>query len=228
MKTVVRTGEYHTSRIETLPFINLDPSNPTTIYSALCFAQEQSEKHDLNICPVTFNQPLFQKASEIIDSSNELDRVIVRLGGFHLLMSYLGSIGQIMSGSGLAELWEKVYAKGSVVHMLTGHAYSRAVRAHILSLLALICVLVEKSDSLSTNEREHLACIHDNIVHQDIGPGGLETDEAVLHFQNILSEHLDQAASQSRTGKLWVQYIHQVILMLNFITAERTRFTISE
>jgi len=48
-------------------------------------------------------------------------------------MSDLGSIGQIMTGSGLAELWERVYAKGSVVHMLTGHAFSHALRANMLT-----------------------------------------------------------------------------------------------
>ena len=32
-------------RIETLPFINLDPSDPSTIYTALYFAQSQCEKH---------------------------------------------------------------------------------------------------------------------------------------------------------------------------------------
>ena len=129
-----------------LPFIKLDPSNPSTIYSALCFVQTQSEKHNLKICPVTFDQPLYQKASEVIAASRDLDKVIVRLGGFHLLMSFLGSIGQIMTGSGLEELWQRVYAKGSVMHILTGHAFSRAMHAHILTLLALISVLLEKSD----------------------------------------------------------------------------------
>ena len=33
-------------------------------------------------------------------------------------MSYPGSVGQIMWGSGLAELWEQENAKGSVIHML--------------------------------------------------------------------------------------------------------------
>ena len=104
MKMVMKDDDYHASRIEILPFINLDPSNPSTIYTAMCFAQEQIEKHGLKVCPMTFDQPLFQKASEIVAASNNLDKVVVRLGGFHLLMSYLGSIGQIMSGSGLAEL----------------------------------------------------------------------------------------------------------------------------
>ena len=113
------------SRIKTLPFIRLDPSNPSTIYTALCFSQAQSEKHNLSrpICPVTFDQPLYQKATEIVAASRDLDKVVVRLGGFHMLMSYLGSIGHTMHVSGLADLWERVYAIGSVVHMLTGHAF---------------------------------------------------------------------------------------------------------
>jgi hypothetical protein len=93
MKTVLKSDEFQTSRIETLPFINLEPSNPSTIYTALCFAQTQSDKHNLKICPVTFDLPLYQKASEIVAASRDLDKVVVRLGGFHLLMSYLAALG---------------------------------------------------------------------------------------------------------------------------------------
>ena len=88
------TSEIHVqSRIIILPFINQDPTNPSTIYSALCFAQRLSEKHILGICPVTFDQPLFIKALEIVIASPDLTKVCIRLGGFHLLMSYMGSIG---------------------------------------------------------------------------------------------------------------------------------------
>ncbi len=177
MKTALRSDEFQTSRIETLPFIKLDPSNPSTIYTALCFVQTQSEKHNLKICPVTFDQPLYQKASEIVAASRDLDKVIVRLGGFHLLMSFLGSIGHIMTGSGLAELWERVYAKGSVVHMLTGHAFSRAVRAHILTLLALISVLLEKSDWANQTDKEHLVNLYQDIVDQDEDATQVNEDE---------------------------------------------------
>ena len=47
-------------------------------------------------------------------------------------MSYQGSIGYIMGDSGLRNLWETAYAHNSVNHMLTGHAYARALRAHML------------------------------------------------------------------------------------------------
>jgi len=80
MKVAMRSDQYERTRIENLPFINLDPSNPSTIYTALCFAQKECEKHGLRICPVTFDQPLYLKAAEIVAASQNLDKIIVRLG----------------------------------------------------------------------------------------------------------------------------------------------------
>ena len=85
------------SRIEILPFINLDPTKESTIYTALCFAKDQIEKAGQSVCPVTFDQPLYMKASEIIAASPELKTCLVtRLGGFHLIMSYMGALDYIM------------------------------------------------------------------------------------------------------------------------------------
>ena len=61
-------------------------------------------------------------------SDSELSSVAVRLGGFHLLMSFMGIAGYIMGGSGLGDLWLLVYATASIESMLTGHAYARALR----------------------------------------------------------------------------------------------------
>ena len=124
-------------RIDILPFVNHDPNQPDTLHSALSFVEECSQKYDFGPVPVTFDQPLYIKAAEIVASSSDITNVFVRLGGFHFVMSYLGSIGHIMSESGLKTLWETVYASKSVNHMLTGHAYARALRAHMLSAAAI-------------------------------------------------------------------------------------------
>ncbi len=58
--------------------------------------------------------------------------IVLRLGGLHVEMSFLGCIGHLMSGSGLHELMEVVYAENVVPHILSGKAISRAIRAHIL------------------------------------------------------------------------------------------------
>jgi len=107
-------GQSHKSKILILQFINLDPSQPDTIYTALCYAHKLSEKQSLGICPVTFDQPFYIKATEIVQATKpELKNIVVRLGGFHLLMSYMGTIGYVMGGSGLEDLWETVYAPNS-------------------------------------------------------------------------------------------------------------------
>ena len=72
------TGIYEVIHLEPLPFINMDPTNLNTLYTALRFAQGECKKQGANACFVTFDQPLFFKASEIVAASDELDNVVVR------------------------------------------------------------------------------------------------------------------------------------------------------
>lgn len=79
--------------------------------------------HGHKTCVVTFDQPLFMKAREIVaasESGSKLSKIIVRLGGFHLLISLLGSIGYIMADSGLKEVFSTIYAPNSMDKMLNG------------------------------------------------------------------------------------------------------------
>ena len=115
MQIAMRDGVFEKSRVEMLPFINLDPTRPSTVYMALCVAQKECEKQGRLACPVTFDQPLYMKAAAIVAASPDLTRVFVRLGGFHMLMSYMGSIGNIRTGIGLEELWDNVHAKSSML-----------------------------------------------------------------------------------------------------------------
>ena len=51
--------------------------------------------------------------------NGEVLSVVVRLGNFHLMMSFMG---YLMGGSGLKELWSIIYAFESIEKMLNGHA----------------------------------------------------------------------------------------------------------
>ena len=66
--------------------------------------------------------------------------VVCRLVGFHLLMSFLGSIRIVMECSGISELFQVGYSSDAAVHIFSGKAYVRALRAHFLvkSTLELI------------------------------------------------------------------------------------------
>lgn len=57
---------------------------------------------------ITFDFPLWVKVIRIVLEMKL--PVIVRLGGFHLLKNYLGSLGYIMRDSGLEKLFQCIYA----------------------------------------------------------------------------------------------------------------------
>ena len=64
--------------------------------------------------------------------------IVCRLGGFHTLMSFLGSIGSVMKGSGLEEALENAYGPTAITHMMFGKAASRALHGHFLVEAALV------------------------------------------------------------------------------------------
>ena len=82
-------GESSKTKIQILPFINLNPSDISTIYTALSFAQKECEKYNIKFAPVTFDQPLYIKAADIILALDDLKNLVLRLEGFHLVMSYM-------------------------------------------------------------------------------------------------------------------------------------------
>ena len=119
-------------------------------------------------------------------------------------------------------LWESVYAKGTIAHMLSGHAFSRAIRAHILTLAAVVTVLTDTLSTLDDVDTDDLKNTYKHIFNQVRGAGGVFADGTLNNYVKTISQALSQAADQSRTGKLWVQYTKQVSLLQNFIRAERT------
>ena len=148
------------SSIKFLPMIDMSSSDPSCIYSTLCFVSEHAQKY--NSTPIiTFDQPLWLKEFLIIEeepSHSDLKNIVVRLGSFHTEMSFIGAIGHLMADSGLKEVLETVYA--SVDHILSGKAISRAVRAHLLIDKVLGEILLEKSHresrktTVETNETQ--------------------------------------------------------------------------
>lgn len=63
--------------------------------------------------------------------------VHIRLGGFHLILSFLGCFGYIMNASGLKEAFTLIYAENTVDKILNGTFYARAIRANFLVSLTL-------------------------------------------------------------------------------------------
>lgn len=90
------------------------------VCKVLNYASENSKNHGHKTYIITFDQSLYMKAREMVADSEfntELSKVIVRLEGFHMLMSFLGCIGYVMAESGIKEALSVIYARNSVDKM---------------------------------------------------------------------------------------------------------------
>jgi hypothetical protein len=147
MQTVQQGTHPGKSSVLFLPMIDMNPSDPSCIYSTMKFICAQARKYKFT--PIlTFDQPLWWKSMTIIQQAtaeSELKSIVLRLGGLHMQMSFLGSMGHLMAGSGLREVLETIYAENAVGHILTGKAIARAVRAHFIVDAALNVMLMSET-----------------------------------------------------------------------------------
>lgn len=150
MKSIHRPECKEKSLIDFLPIIEGDPNEYSTIYTTLmaCLRSSQSP------AVITFDLPIWLKATQIVLQC-ELP-IITRLGGFHLLKSFLGSIGMIMADSGLQEMIQMVYpGSNTSEHILSGGAYAKAIRFHLLASAGIAKFLL-KDVVFSTQEYEDM------------------------------------------------------------------------
>ena len=112
---------YEAASVKFIPIIDLNSSDETCIFFTLLFVIEPAKKLNIPTPCLTFDQPLWQKAMRIIKDKNL--KMVCRLGGFHTLMSFLGSIGNLMSGAGLEDVFEEVYSEDTVKHIKPGHSF---------------------------------------------------------------------------------------------------------
>ncbi|CAG2250499.1 unnamed protein product [Mytilus edulis] len=234
---MVQTGDYPgKSSVSFLPMIDLNASDMTCIYSTLNFVANQAKRYDITAI-LTFDQPLYWKALSIVENENPgstLKSMVLRLGPFHTEMSFLGSIGNLMSNTGLKEMLELIYAPNAVTHILSGKAVARAFRGHMLVDTALYCLLIadifnidvsklleEPNSTLETTEMKEI-----DELYSQLSSGELSASEAgesdVLKNLEATVHRKQEILKQSRTAKLWLQYSEMVQVLRQFIKAERT------
>ena len=100
-----------------LPIIDMNPGDRSCIYSVLSFISNQAREMGIPTAIVTFDQPLWIKAVKIV-SAKDMHMVVI-LGSFHMIMSFVGSISAMMADSGLSDALETEWGPVAVKHMLS-------------------------------------------------------------------------------------------------------------
>ncbi|CAC5358443.1 unnamed protein product [Mytilus coruscus] len=161
------------SNVTFLPVIDLNPNDMSCVYSTLKCVSKEASYH--NRAPViTFDQPLYWKVL-MITCGEECKNVVVRLGGFHTEISFLGSKGRLMSGSDFKasnevyisrcnlEFWNLVpWTKGQTFSQICTNYVD-----HVKRKFSSPTVVLDGYDNLSTKDITHMRqckAIVSNIV----------------------------------------------------------------
>ena len=228
------------SSIRFLPTIDMDPGNTTCIYSTLHYVAKIAKKQKSNPILI-FDQPLYWKSLMIVESEPEespLKFIVLKLGGLHMLISFLGSIGYTMADSGLCVVLETIFVKNAVVHLLSDKAISRSIRGYLIVDAVLNGLLLTKGlkksgggkirNSKSNTDSEPDPGIKlredmKDLIEQVMNGGQVENlcnNQIVAREESVLVSQKAELQS-SRTAKLWIQCMDMVDILRKFIQAER-------
>ena len=155
-----------------MSMIDTKSSDVSCLVSTIHFVTDQAKRGG-SFRTLTFDQPLYWKGIEIQqneDDASPLKEIMFFLSGLHTSMSFLGSIGHLMTSSGLQTMLKCVYAE-NLHHMLSGKAISRAVRGHLLVIASLHAITMSEmcdcpvitENGMENDCLSELFCLEDNL-----------------------------------------------------------------
>ena len=192
----------------------MNPSNYSCIFFTLSFIVDQCKALCVPTASVTFDQPLWLKATEIVVDKSI--NAVIHLGGFHTMMSYVGSIGTLMEGSGLADVLQSVYGENTVKHMLNGKSIARAIRGHNLVESALHTKLQKMlfDEALNQDIFQKLTKDDKKEPEQVLTSSEDITDEPIVRkWMSCLEALKLQLSEKLRTAKLWLLYMDYIEIL---------------
>lgn len=213
MKQIHKDHAKKVTDITFLPVIEGYPNEKGTVLATL---QECLRLSNGKPAIITFDLPLWLKALDV--SIQKKLPVLPRLGGFHTLKSFLGSIGNIMEDSGLHELIRLVYAGSTTAeHIMQGGCYDKAIRSHLLIDAALVEHVMR--DEFSSDELLEIKNTIKTVSDEKLG-----SDYQSPFLTQIIArfnQKFEKLSDGGRTPALWVQYHKMVDTIKIFIRAER-------
>ena len=217
-----------------MPIIPAPADDIDTIFTVLNRCKYFSESLGQKNTVVTFDQALYGKAKEITWLKPEVIKyTIVRLGGFHIIMNFMKTIGQHVDAAGLKDVWveSEVFGENTAIHMLEGKAYNKTVRGHKLAVEALWQILRGEFLSWAENNnrqvRKEMKESTDTVLRglQNRSMDGVEAAYSKLISLNdntmSMHEEFEEHNLQRPQLQFWMNYMEMVSILFYFIRAER-------
>ena len=208
-------------------------------YTILLRLVQIAEKLDQSHILVTADCAIYSKAQQILWNKPALldGKVTMRLGGMHLNMAYIASIGKLYGDGGLLSMLvdSDVYAPATARLMLEGKQVSRGNRGMKLVLEALYRLYQEAfwawmqerdQTDLRRNDMDKLV----KEIQQAFASGNRESarllseqleSEHIATLQVLQREFTAAGRMQSATFAYWETFMQGVGTLLRLLRAER-------
>ena len=134
------------------PF-SIPGSNTAAMIEARCITKHTGQ----SMTVFTADQQLYRMAVNVVWVYPELsDYFVLRLGGMHALLSFVGSVGVLMGNSGLEEVLKAAF--GGVTRILAGKNFPQNTRALRMVAEELFQPIISRAEShedlVSISEKE--------------------------------------------------------------------------
>ena len=170
------------------PLLHSSPTQDDTVYEAMKRMIEMTSTLDQSKAVLTCDLDIYIKAKIIQWNHQEVfDNLIIRLGGFHICLNFIGTIGNIYRSSGLEEwvIEANLYGPNTLASILSGKQYNRGVRACKMIIEALFR---KKWEAFITWSIEN-----NKILEEEIN----ETCKKFGEFQSLLLQDDDDACEHA-------------------------------
>ena len=222
------------------PMINGSSTEFSTVYTVMKKAQNMCASLDQKDVVVTFDLAIYCKAKQIMwKYPDEFHDTLIRLGGFHIALNFLAVLGKRYQSSGIEDVLIEsgTYGPGTVTSLMKGKSYNRGVRGHKVTMEALFRLMwqaflhwlnAEGQRSHKENvEEKHLVdsmkSFHLALKSKDSVPQRAVSITQELKTVMELFETFQRAErARSPMFAFWEEYIRMVIMLLQFVKAERT------
>ena len=173
----------------------------------------------------------YAKAAELQWKNGELfGDTVLMLGGFHLLMMFMGILGVRFGDAGLTGIAVQsgVIGGGSIDRALEGKHYNRAIRMHKVIYEALSALLYEKFISWISEQNQptfseaNTTLQETKVNFDENGINDLVDDNFKSFSQIFYTYHQDIEDNRSDLQRFCISYLNLGELLLNLIYATRT------
>ena len=224
--------------IRYLPFIRAPPTDLSTIYTILLKLVQLADTLGQSHILITADMAIYSKAQEILWAKPPAleGKVTMRVGGMHLTMAFLASLGFLYGDGGLLSLLtdSEVYANETARKMLQGKAYSRGVRGmkivyealFRLFFLSMTSWLNRQGRSLQTAQlNQKISELGEAIRSKDTVLAVSLTEEIesghLTDLKDVIEEYRQFGRATSKTFAYWDTFLQGVDLLLGTLRAER-------